>query len=35
MRFNMLGIISLMISSIFIWIYVLDAVWTLARMAVA
>ncbi len=27
----MFGIISLMISAIFIWIYVIDSLWTLAR----
>lgn len=35
MRFNMFGIISLMISAIFIWIYVVDSLWTLARTLVA
>ncbi len=35
MRLNMLGILTLMISAIFIWIYVIDAVWTIARTVVA
>lgn len=35
MRFNMFGIISLMISAIFIWIYVVDSLWTIARSLVA
>lgn len=35
MRLNMFGIISLMVSSIFIWIYVLDALWAIARHVVA
>ena len=35
MRFNMFGIISLMISAIFIWIYVVDALWNIARTLVA
>lgn len=35
MRFNMFGIISLMVSAIFIWIYVVDSIWTIARAIVA
>ena len=35
MRFNMFGIISLMVSAIFIWIYVVDSLWTIARAFVA
>ncbi len=35
MRFNMLGIISLMVSAIFIWIYVVDSLWTIALAMVA
>ncbi len=35
MRFNMFGIISLMISAIFIWIYVVDSLWSIARALVA
>ena len=31
MRFNMLGIISLMVSAIFIWIYVINSLWTIAK----
>lgn len=31
MRFNMFGIITLMISAIFIWIYVVDSIWSIAK----
>lgn len=35
MRFNMFGIISLMITAIFIWIYVVDSLWELAKTLIA
>ena len=31
MRFNLFGIISLMISAIFIWIYVINSIWSIAK----
>ncbi len=31
MRFNAAGIVSMMVFSIFIWIYVLNTAWTVAR----
>jgi len=35
MRLSMLGTVSLMISAIFIWIYVADSLWAIARTITA
>ena len=35
MRFNSFGIVTLMISAIFIWIYVINSVWGMAKDLVA
>lgn len=35
MRFNALGIVTLMVSAIFIWIYVINSVWGLAKDFIA
>ncbi len=35
MRFNAAGIVTMMVFSIFIWIYVINTAWTVAREFIA